>query len=235
MMSQFIAEESFWNLFPNATLGVVLLKGIKNDGEVPQELKALLSKSNREAEKFLGKDKFNENPIVANWRSAYQKFKTKKGARCSIEALLKRVEKENPVGSINPLVDIYNSASLQFGFPCGAEDMDAFVGDLKLGITSGGDEFYLIGDTESSPTLEGELCYRDEQGAVCRCFNWRDGERTMITGNTTNAFLIMENVEEGREEELKQAVAMIVEYAEKYLSATVETFFVTAENPSILL
>ena len=41
-MSQFIAEESFWNLFPNATLGVVLLKGIKNDGEVPQELKALL-------------------------------------------------------------------------------------------------------------------------------------------------------------------------------------------------
>ena len=74
-MSQFIAEESFWNLFPNATLGVVLLKGIKNDGEVPQELKALLSKSNREAEKFLVKDKFNENPIVANWRSAYQKFK----------------------------------------------------------------------------------------------------------------------------------------------------------------
>ena len=57
----------------------------------------------------------------------------------------------------------------------------------------------------------------------------------MITGNTTNAFLIMENVEEGRENELKQAISMIVEYAEKYLSATVETFFVTAENPSILL
>ena len=234
-MSQFIAEESFWNLFPNATLGVVLLKGINNQGEVPQELKALLSRSNREAEKFLVKAKFNENPIVANWRSAYQKFKTKKGARCSIEALLKRVEKENPVGSIDPLVDIYNSASLQFGFPCGAEDLDTFVGDLLLGITTGGDEFYLIGETESSPTLEGELCYRDEKGAVCRCFNWRDGERTMITDNTTNAFLIMENIEEGREDDLKQAVAMIADYAEKYLSATAETFFVTAEHPSISL
>ena len=54
--------------------------------------------------------------------------------------------------------------------------MDRFVGDLQLTITDGGDEFYLIGDDRNQPTLPGELCYKDDAGAFCRCFNWRDGE-----------------------------------------------------------
>lgn len=234
-MSKFIADASFWELFPQAQLGVVLVKGMDNSGEVSHEIKSLLSKSNREAEKFLVKGKFNENPAVAVWRSAYQQFKTKKGARCSIEALLKRVEKENHVSSINPLVDIYNSASLQFGLPCGAEDSDRFEGDLVLGITGGGDEFYPIGESENSPTLEGELCYRDDRGAVCRCFNWRDGERTMITEETKNAFLIMESVDPSRENDLKEAIAFLSQEIQKHLGAEVSTHLLTKDSPSIEL
>ena len=66
------------------------------------------------------------------WREAYQQFKTKKGVRSSIEALLKRIEQGKGVGSINPLVDIYNAANLTHGLPCGAEDIDTFAGSLKL-------------------------------------------------------------------------------------------------------
>jgi len=36
------------------------------------------------------------------------------------------------------------------------------------------------------------LCYIDNKGAVCRCFNWRDGARTMVKDETKNSFLIME-------------------------------------------
>mgnify|MGYP000941112941 FL=1 len=140
-MSKFLADASFWELFPQAQLGVVLLKGIDNSGESVRDIKVLLSRSNADAEKFLVKNVFSENPVIAIWRDAYRKFKTKKGVRCSIEALLKRVEKQNPVSYINPLVDIYNAASLQFGLPCGAEDSDAFDGDLILGVTKGGDFF----------------------------------------------------------------------------------------------
>ena len=53
-------------------------------------------------------------------------FLNKKSVRSSIEALLKRVNSGNPVSSINKLVDIYNSASLKYGLPCGAEDLDSF-------------------------------------------------------------------------------------------------------------
>ena len=54
-------------------------------------------------------------------------------------------------------------------------------GDIRLGITEGGDAFRPLGEEENAPTLEGELCYRDDAGAICRCWNWRDGERTALT------------------------------------------------------
>ncbi|MFR5828293.1 MAG: B3/4 domain-containing protein [Adlercreutzia equolifaciens] len=126
---------------------------------------------------------------------AYQKFKTKKGARCSIENLLKRVLKGNPVGSITPSVDIYNAVSLAYALPVGGEDIDAMEGDIRLGITEGGDAFRPLGEEEDAPTLEGELCYRDDAGAICRCWNWRDGERTALTDDSKKAFLIIESVD----------------------------------------
>lgn len=88
-------------------------------GESSKEIKEALMASNEEAKKYFIKDNFSENPVISVWREAYQKFKTKKGVRSSIEALLKRVEKGNEVSSINPLVDIYNTISLKYGMPCG--------------------------------------------------------------------------------------------------------------------
>ncbi len=59
-------------------------------------------------------DTISENAPVKAWREAYRLFKTKKGARCSVENLLKRVLKGKPVGHITPAVDIYNTVSLTF-------------------------------------------------------------------------------------------------------------------------
>ena len=41
-MSKFIIDNSFWELFPNAKLGVVLLKDFKNSNDSPQEIKKFL-------------------------------------------------------------------------------------------------------------------------------------------------------------------------------------------------
>ena len=95
------------------------------------EVEALLKNANAAALAHLDEGAaLSQNRAVAVWREAYQKFPTKKGARCSIEALLKRVSKGEPVGSIAPTVDITNAISLKYALPIGAEDMDAFEGDL---------------------------------------------------------------------------------------------------------
>ncbi|HEM6302744.1 TPA: B3/4 domain-containing protein [Streptococcus suis] len=234
-MSQFVVDSSFWSLFPDAKIGVLLLKDYKTPAQSPDELVKLLEESNGIAQKFLTEDTFSENEVIRTYRQAYQKFKTKKGARSSIEALLKRSTSDRPVTTISPLVDIYNAASLRFGLPCGAEDLDRFVGNLQLTITEGGDEFYLIGDENNNPTLPGEVCYKDDKGAVCRCFNWRDGERTMITDETKNAFLVMELVNSDRLEDLENALDFISQHAEKFLGVVPEKYLLDRDTPAIAL
>ena len=138
--------------------------------------------------------------------------------------------------SINPLVDIYNIVSLKHALPVGGEDLDTFVGDLRLCVTEGGDDFQPLGSWEKDPTLPGEVCYLDDEGAVCRCWNWRDGERTALSDNTENAFLIIENVDPARHKDLEAAVEELSALVQHNLGATVTTHaIVSKENPSVTL
>lgn len=229
-MTKFISEQSFWELFPEAKLGVLVAKGLDNSKESSPEIVEELKKSNIDAANFVMLEPISANPAVGVWREAFKKFKTKKKVRSSIEALLKRAQGGKPVSSINPLVDIYNTASLKFGLPCGAEDLDKFEGDLKLGITQGGDEFFALGDDKVTETLEGELCYRDDKGAVCRCFNWRDCQRTMITEDTKNSFIIMESVDPSRHEDLVEAINFLEESIKKHLGGETTKYFLDKDN-----
>ncbi|MFF0828018.1 B3/4 domain-containing protein [Brevibacillus sp. NPDC003359] len=122
-MPRFIIEDDFWSLFPQAKIGILICQGIDNSIRDVEIYEKLLQEAEKEAHKLLSLEEFSSNPVISVWREAFQKFKTKKGARCSIEALLKRVKNSNHIGTINPLVDIYNSISLRYGLPCGGEDI----------------------------------------------------------------------------------------------------------------
>jgi len=238
-MAKFIITDEFWELFPQAEIAVVLAKGIQNTetrvADVRQEINELLKRSSKEATKFLTEEVFSENKVISVWRKAYQQFKTKKGVRCSIEALLKRIEKGTGVSPINPLVDIYNAVSLTYGLPCGGEDIDTFKGDLLLTKAVGGELFLALGDEEYDNALPGEVIYKDEAGAICRCWNWRDGQRTMLTENTVNAFLIIESVDHDKRYDLEAAAASLAELTKKYLGGTVEIAHMNIVNRELNL
>lgn len=239
-MQKFVVEDSFWELIPEASLGVIVAHGMKSAGEVPAEdateIARLLADANAAANGHLTSNTISENAVVAVWREAYRRFKTKKGARCSVENLLKRVLKENPVGPITPSVDIYNAISLKYALPVGGEDIHAFVGDVRLGVTEGGDAFRPLGEDEDDPTLPGEVCYRDEVGAICRCFNWRDGQRTALTDTSRDAFLIVECVDPNRVEDVQAALDEFAAFIERYMGATIAArALITRENPEMVI
>ncbi len=239
-MKQFVAEDSFWELFPDARIGVVVAHGMRPTAEVPEEdahaIARRLSEANGAADAHLNSNTISQNEVVAVWRDAYQKFKTKKGARCSVENLLKRVLKGNPVGSITPSVDAYNAVSLAYALPVGGEDIDAMDGDIRLGITEGGDAFRALGEDEDAPTLAGELCYRDDAGAICRCWNWRDGVRTALTDESAKAFLIIESVDPARADDLQAAIDELADLVESHLGATIfAKEVVTRDNPTMVI
>lgn len=226
-MKKFIIDDAFWNIFPDVSVGVLVLKNVheskKLESNEEQEIKTLLEAANKEAKKYLTSDVISENHVVKVWRDAYQKFPTKKGARCSIENLLKRVLHDNPVGTILPSVDITNAISLKYALPIGAEDASKFEGNLHLGIMNGNEHFLPIGSDEEEPPLNGEVAYRDDLGVVCRCLNWRDGQRTQISDDTTWEFIAMECIEPSRVNELKEAINNLAILMTKYLDAEVIT------------
>lgn len=239
-MKQFYIEEEVFNTIPNLNVGVLVLKNVQENKvlkeEEAKEIEELLKNANLKAKRFLTSDTISENEVVKVWRDTYSLFPTKKGARCSLENLLKRVLHDNPVGTILPSVDITNAISLEYAFPIGAEDLDKVEGDIRLGVMNGDEKFLPIGKDTEEPPLKGEIAYRDDFGAICRCLNWRDGVRTEITDDTTYEFIAMECVEPNRIDELQEALDKLEKYMEQYLDAElVVKTILTKEDTSITI
>ena len=224
-MKKFVTDEEFWKIFPEASIAILSVKEVQEaavlDAARSKEIESILKETNEGAKRFVPNEPISENEVVKAWREAYSKFPTKKGARCSLEALLKRVLKETPVGTIAPTVDITNAISLKYAFPIGAENLDAIEGDLHLGVMKGGEEFFPIGSDKMEPPLPGEIAYYDQAGVICRCWNWRDGKRTEVTDETTREFIAMECIEKDRVNELQAAVDELAELLSRYVGAKV--------------
>lgn len=232
-MKNFVIEDDFWGLFPEARIGVIVCEGINNTVKDEEKYNELLASAEREVSKYLQNEEFSSNEVIKVWRDAFQKFKTKKGARSSIEALLKRVNNGNHIGTINPLVDIYNSISLKYALPCGGEDIDKFSGDMRLTKAAGDESFITYGSDKSEPPYEGEIVYKDNAGAVCRCWNWRESVRTMLTESTTNAFMCIELVDEKRTADFENALNELAKLISDNLGGTCRISVLDKNNKEV--
>lgn len=231
-MKKFVIEDAFWNLFPSAKIGVVICNDIDNSIK-DEDYKKIILKGEEEALKYLGDSEFSNNQVIKVWRETFKKFKTKKGARSSIEALLKRVHNGNNIGTINPLVDIYNFISLKYALPCGGEDIDKFIGDIRLTRAIGNEEFIPLGTDENSFPYEGEIIYKDDGGAICRCWNWREAVRTMLTEDTNNAFLCIELVDESRFKEFENALNELAKIVQEKLGGNCKISILDIDNKEV--
>lgn len=234
-MSQFTVEPSFWQLFPTARLGVLIVLGIDNRSTNDPSIAQALAAAHADALTHVPNEPWTDNAVVSRWRNAFQLFKTKKGVRSSIEALLKRVSNGNEIGSINPLVDIYNAISLTYGVPVGGEDLSRVRGDIRLTVAAGGESFRPLGADADDPALAGEIVYLDDEGAICRCWNWRESERTMLTDSTRNAVMVLEAVDDSTDDVFWIAVQSLADSIQRHLGGDVVIHRVTQDSPTVSL
>jgi DNA/RNA-binding domain of Phe-tRNA-synthetase-like protein len=218
---RFIIEDSFWSLFPQARIGIVVARGLNNTPEhnrKPTPAEWLAEAVKRAAAK-IPDGELAEHPAIAPWREAYRAFGLKPSKfRSSIENLIRSVHSRG-VPSINPLVDIYNAASLNNLLPCGGEDLRAIQGDIRLTRANGDESFVPLGSTEPSPPQSGEVIYRDDAGVICRGWNWREAERTKLTPQTTDAFLCIEWLPGLPDAALQNACEELANLVQKHLGA----------------
>lgn len=129
------------------------------------------------------------------WRGAYHAFGAKpQRTPCSVEALRKRAQRDGTLPPVNAVVDLYNAISLRYALPIGGEDADAYAGTPRLVVAQGGEAFDTVqnGEPKTEMIDPGEVIWRDDQGATCRRWNWRQGVRTRITDDSTAMWFILE-------------------------------------------
>lgn len=75
-MKQVTIDPSFWELFPDAQVNILFANGIDNHDTDNNydERKKLLANATHEADKFLTNETFRLNPVVDQWRQAFQQF-----------------------------------------------------------------------------------------------------------------------------------------------------------------
>jgi DNA/RNA-binding domain of Phe-tRNA-synthetase-like protein len=132
------------------------------------------------------------DPHVLAWAEAFREFGAKpQRTRPSVTALLRRLPE---LPRVDRLTDAYNAVSIRYGVPTGGEDLDAYVGTMRLTRAAGDEPF----ETTASgrPVVEspepGEVVWRDDAGVTCRRWNWRQCTRTRLTGSTTRAVFVLD-------------------------------------------
>lgn len=232
-MQKIIIDQAFWDLFPDVKIAVMTAHNVDNkDQKVPNDL---IQNANEIAKKWVPDDPISANPVVKAWRDAYRKFKTKKGARNAVENLLKRAKNNKGVGNINPVVDVYNSVSLEYAFPIAAEDLDKIVGDVHLTVAKGGETFTPIGEDEVEKALPGEVIYRDDQDVISRCWAWRDSARVADTDKTKNLLFYMENIQPERNDDHLAAAHQSEKRFHDYLNIDINDLTIlTRDNPEFI-
>lgn len=203
--------------FPGVRVGVLFADDVDNSGD-PPELRTLLATEQRRVAESLAGINVIEHSRIAPWRDAYRRFGAKpKKYRSSIENLVRRVLKGGALPSINPLVDLYNVISLRHLVPVGGEDLDCIAGDLVL--TFAGDSeppALLLGEGQPRSPHPGEVIYKDDAGAVCRRWNWKEADRTKLTAATRRAVLVIEALPPVDEAMLDAALADLAELVEGF-------------------
>lgn len=231
-----IISDTIFEDFPGLILGVVILHDIDNS-----QNKAEITELLRQAEAALtgkfGDTPVIEHPHVAIWREAYRKFGAKpKDYPSSVENLTRRVLNGTVIGHINNLVSLYNTISLRHILPVGGEDLDKIVSDVLL-TRAGHDEpaILLLGEKEARAPHAGEIIYKDAAGAICRRWNWKEADRTKLTPETKNAFLVIESLPPVSRDAVEAAARDLAELVERYCGGAVSTAFLDKDTRQVKL
>ena len=231
-----IIADTIFNDFPDLVLGVVILHNIDNSQD-KAEITSQLRQAEAELPGKFGSTPVIEHPYIATWRDAYRKFGAKpKDYPSSVENLTRRVLNGATIGHINNLVSLYNTISLRHILPVGGEDLDQIVGDVLLTKAEDNEPaIFLLGEKEARAPRAGEILYKDDNGAICRRWNWKEADRTKLTQETKNAFLVIEALPPVSRDTVETAIRELADLVKQFCGGTVSTAFLDKDNREIKL
>jgi DNA/RNA-binding domain of Phe-tRNA-synthetase-like protein len=229
-----ISPEIF-QMYPSYVRGVVIAHQVHN-GPSPDELVGMLRQAEESVRARLTIEKVAEETRVAAWREAYRKFGAKPSEfRSSVEAMARRALRNEPLPSINALVDIGNLLSLRHLMPVGSHAIDLLKGDISLRLATGAEEFVAFGTTEMEHPLPGEVIFAEGNTVLTRRWTWRQAQHTLTLPETTAIEFNVDGLPPVPRAEVNQACAEVVELVQRFCGGRARVEVLSEGNPSISL
>lgn len=232
---RFSVDPQIFTTFDNPRIAVTFAEGVQSDSILSMSHLRLGALASDIREEYSG-SVVTQLPKIAAWRTAYQAFGAKpREYPSSVEALYRRTLQGKPIAGNLPIVDIYNYISLKHMLPVGAEDTDNIVGDLRLTYATAYEKpVKVLGRDEEQPPQQGEVIYADDEGAVCRRWNWREVARTALSSETSNCVLVLEALNPVTDNELRNAQQELGNLVETYCGGRLTHFVLDQTNTSII-
>src|SRR3989344_6528905 len=214
---KFKIDSQIFEKFPDALVGVVIAKNLNNTG-ISEEIQNQIRQQEKEIRASYNTETLSQNPKIGVWRKTYSAFGAKpKENKSSVENLYRLVLQGANLKHINKLVDIYNLISLKHMVPVGGEDIDELQGDVILTFAEPNEPVVLLlGDKEPRPPHAGEVIYKDNISAICRRWNWREADRTKLTEETKNCFLVIEGLLPVTKQGIEDATKELQDLVQKF-------------------
>lgn len=233
-MKKFRIEKDVFEKLPNYCVGVVVAIGIDNT-ILNKKVEDFLDNA---ANKFTtNKKEANIRELVSPYREAFYALEMNPNKfMCSIEALLKRVQKGNSFPHINTIVDLGNAFSVKYEIPLGAHDIDKLEGDLEVRFSKENDTFLPLGETVAENMPTGELVYASLNIVKTRRWIWRQSNDGKIEETTKNVFFPIDGFKGINDKKVLELRDELVEFLISELGCKdVKTGFVDKENNEFVI
>ena len=155
--------------------------------ESPQMLKGRMQLFQEQLFFELEDKAFNDFPGINEWRATWKAFGADPNRyRPSVEALFRRIKKQNYIQPFHSAVDLNNFFSLQYEIPAGIYDFTNIVGDVH--VTTGKEDDGYEGLNGRFNTLQNIMLLKDDYSPFGSPFV--DSIRTAVTEQSTEALHI---------------------------------------------
>jgi len=187
----FVHESAIWAAFPTLVPSVLLVEGIRPDGDVSARLGPRFAR----ARARLAGATESDLPEVQAWRRAFSQMGLKPTQyRSAAEALLRRFRKEDTLPTLHPLVDLCNAVSLAFALPVAVIDLDQVAGGIQVRHADG-DEIAMAFSGEVEHPEPGEVIFADADRRVhARRWTFRQSRHSTVSATTRRALIVSEGL-----------------------------------------
>jgi DNA/RNA-binding domain of Phe-tRNA-synthetase-like protein len=230
---KFKIKEEIFEKFPGLNIGVLVVKGINNQGK-NEEVLQLIQKKESEIKANFKKEELTSEAKIKVWREAYSSFGAKpKKYKCSVENLYRMILDGIELKPINQIVDIYNYISINNIVPVGGDDIDKIDGDIVLQLADGTEDFTQLNSSEIKHPKAGEVIYRDDKEVLCRRWNWRECDKSKMTPETKNVTLVVECLPPFTKGDLNNILEEFKTLVEKYCSGQIKSLILNEDNKEV--